>query len=46
MEGVALRPTLSVGVGSYPEDGASIERLIDAADRAMYRAKRSGKNIV
>jgi len=46
MEGVALRPTLSVGVGSYPEDGASIERLIDAADRAMYRAKRSGKNRV
>jgi two-component system, cell cycle response regulator len=45
-EGVSPRPTLSLGVASYPEDGASRAELTRAADEALYRAKRSGGNTV
>jgi diguanylate cyclase (GGDEF)-like protein/hemerythrin-like metal-binding protein/PAS domain S-box-containing protein len=34
----------SVGIGIYPEDGDTIETLLRAADQAMYRSKRKGKN--
>lgn len=34
----------SVGIGLYPDDGASAEELIRDADAAMYQAKRSGRN--
>jgi diguanylate cyclase (GGDEF)-like protein len=39
-------PTTSVSIGlvSHPEDGLSAEELMAAADRAMYQAKRLGKN--
>jgi two-component system cell cycle response regulator len=45
-EGVSPRPTLSLGVASYPEDGATRAALTRAADEALYRAKRSGGNTV
>jgi two-component system cell cycle response regulator len=45
-EGVSPRPTLSLGVSSYPEDGATRAALTRAADEALYRAKRSGGNTV
>jgi diguanylate cyclase (GGDEF)-like protein len=38
--------TASIGVASYPDDGKDVENLIQAADEAMYRAKRTGKNKV
>ncbi len=41
-----LRPSVSVGVVAFPGDGASADGLFIAADRAMYRSKRSGKNRV
>jgi diguanylate cyclase (GGDEF)-like protein len=36
---------LSIGVVSCPEHGEDAEALIDAADRAMYRAKAAGDNV-
>jgi len=39
--GVQLAVGASVGVALYPTDGRSAEALIQAADRAMYLAKRN-----
>ena len=41
-----IQPSLSIGVVSYPGDGRSADELMIAADAAMYRSKRSGKNRV
>lgn len=38
--------TISVGVANYPDHAGHSDELIAAADAAMYRAKRSGKNCV
>lgn len=38
--------TISVGVATFPEDGEEKEYLISKADRALYEAKRTGKNKV
>jgi diguanylate cyclase (GGDEF)-like protein len=36
--------SVSVGVASFPDDGGSVVALLEKADKAMYRAKQSGKN--
>ncbi len=41
-----LRVTASLGVATYPQHGRTREDLIDAADKAMYRAKSLGRNRV
>ena len=38
--------TASCGVATYPYDGADVESLLGAADRALYTAKRAGRNQV
>jgi diguanylate cyclase (GGDEF)-like protein len=38
--------TASLGVATFPEDGNEPDALIQVADRAMYTAKRSGRNRV
>jgi diguanylate cyclase (GGDEF)-like protein len=40
------RLTLSVGVAAFPEHGHSPEDVLESADRALYAAKRSGRNRV
>lgn len=41
-----LRVTASIGVAHYPLDGIDLDRLMTAADNAMYVAKAQGKNRV
>jgi diguanylate cyclase (GGDEF)-like protein len=43
-EGAVKGITLSMGIASYPEDGDNAAALKQAADRALYRAKESGRN--
>ncbi len=38
--------TVSLGVASFPQHATTTARLIEAADQAMYEAKRLGKNRV
>lgn len=38
--------TLSIGVASYPQHGASWREVLTSADHALYRAKRGGRNRV
>lgn len=39
-------PTISLGVAEFPGDASNIDELIQKADKAMYIAKRTGKNRV
>jgi two-component system cell cycle response regulator len=45
-DGSHLTITVSVGVAVFPIDGLTSEDLIRAADQAMYRAKRAGRDRV
>jgi diguanylate cyclase (GGDEF)-like protein len=36
--------TVSIGVATYPDDADSEEKLIGAADQALYAAKHGGRN--
>ena len=38
--------TCSAGISTFPGDGETVRDLISAADKALYQAKRSGKNTV
>ena len=37
-------PTSSIGVAMFPDDGSSVDELLDNADQALYIAKKNGKN--
>ena len=39
-----LPRTLSIGIATYPDDAQDQNSLIDMADKALYKAKTSGKN--
>jgi len=39
-----LGVTISLGLASYPEDGSNVDVIVDKADKALYRAKRLGRN--
>lgn len=36
--------TISLGVAAYPDHGGQMDALVKAADEALYRAKRDGRN--
>jgi diguanylate cyclase (GGDEF)-like protein len=45
-DGIVVRPTISIGVSSYPDDGATADLLLRRADEALYRAKKGGRDRV
>lgn len=36
--------SISIGLACFPEDGQTISQLIQAADKALYQAKETGRN--
>ena len=42
-DGTRLSVSASIGISLYPDDGRTVEALIDAADKAMYRVKHGGE---
>jgi diguanylate cyclase (GGDEF)-like protein len=44
IQGVECRVGLSMGIAVYPDDGLTIERLLNVADSAMYGIKRGKKD--
>jgi diguanylate cyclase (GGDEF)-like protein len=45
-EGYALSVTTCIGVASFPEHAQDKRALLDFADRAMYRGKKSTRNVI
>jgi diguanylate cyclase (GGDEF)-like protein len=45
-EGARVRVTASIGLASYPEHTKEKAEILDLADRAMYRGKRTTRNVV
>ena len=43
-DGGSMAVTISLGVATIPDSADSLDSLVDAADRALLRAKRAGKN--
>jgi len=44
IKGHHFKPTASIGIALYPDDGVDAESLLKNADAAMYRAKSEGRN--
>jgi diguanylate cyclase (GGDEF)-like protein len=42
----SLKITASIGVASFPRHGTTLTSLVDAADRALYKAKSLGRDRV
>lgn len=41
-----LKVTVSIGVTSFPENAKPYDELLSTADKALYKAKDAGKNLV
>jgi diguanylate cyclase (GGDEF)-like protein/PAS domain S-box-containing protein len=46
VDGEQIQFTVSLGIASFPEDGASYTEIINKADDAMYMSKKAGRNRV
>ena len=38
--------TISIGLSNYPQDGTTADQIINASDKALYKAKQEGRNRV
>ncbi len=43
---VPIRTSVSVGLVTYPDDGETVDALLERADAAMYGSKRAGRDRV
>ncbi len=43
-EAVEQKITVSIGVAAFPEDSSDAREIIELADKALYEAKRRGRN--
>jgi diguanylate cyclase (GGDEF)-like protein len=43
IDSYTLHVSLSIGIAHYPDTANNIDELLEQADQAMYRAKKSGK---
>jgi diguanylate cyclase (GGDEF)-like protein len=39
-----IKVTMSLGIATYPDHGASLQEIVDKADWALYRSKKRGRN--
>jgi len=46
VHGTDVISTVSIGIASFPDDGGSLEMIMEKADKAMYYAKERGRNRV
>lgn len=44
VEEYSIYLSASIGIACFPDDGDSVEALVQSADLAMYRSKEKGKN--
>jgi diguanylate cyclase (GGDEF)-like protein len=45
-DATVVRPTISIGIAAFPDDGETADALLAKADEALYRAKRAGRDRV
>lgn len=43
---LSFKITVSIGVSTFPDDGSTLKEIIEKADKAVYQAKRAGRNRV
>lgn len=43
---VKQRPTISIGIAAFPQDGEAKDSLLSYVDKALYNAKYKGKNCI
>ena len=46
LDGLGIKPTISIGIAVYPDDADTADALLSAADHTMFHAKGAGRNNV